>query len=997
MTNKPCAPDGFSEEDPIEETLIGVADNSPDHQSGESGVDSSVLNNCDTAGPEATEADDVGRVNCEETVIVAATDPDINPAGATGVYVRARDDDDDVNADHIHDSLTSGRHARERISGRIIGEYELEAELGRGGMGVVFLARHRTLKRRVALKMVLSGRYSSPDARIRFVKEAQSVARLQHPGIVQIFDIGEHTEPGGSPLAYFALEFVEGGDLQKWLKGEPQPPNSAAELVFRLAETMQHAHDNGILHRDLKPANILLDAAGNPKISDFGLAREVDTADSGLTGDGVVVGSPSYMAPEQARGDLVSLSPRSDLYSLGAILYQMLTGRPPFLTDSAMSTILQVLNSDPVHPRELQPGIPVDLETICLKALQKDSAARYASCSELAADLGRFLQGEPILARPISRAERIWRWCRRNPKIAVPTALSTVLLIATAVISTLAFVQISAQATLITQERDDANTQRAIADRERDEANRQKQEADRQQAIALQNEQEARKEKQEADRQRILATEAKLQAEKNQQLAEQQAMLALKNIQFIVTDIDDRLAKQPGMSELRVELLQVVEKKWDELDVGLTGGIQGEAIPTLMAVRGKIADAWVSLDKLQQADTQYETLCRKARERLVIKNRSDASRFNLALVCIRWAPVRQRLTGDPGEAENLQSEADELMREILRDPRPEPGSPAMYQISDILQQSLMRTASLRMRSGQIHMAQPLFEEAAHINQNVLDEITDAAAWFSALPAERKTLIENYFRQNVDLARAGLANILVRRDQLEQAIETYDQLIANRQTNLNAAPNDRNVRDQLALQLRNYGQQMLLAGRVTDAVRLIGQSHDLTELNYREDPTSASSRQSHGYSLYYWGVAQDAAGQTEQALALLERSRALRQEILSGSPDLSSKVNLMLSESRLGNQNACEILIAELMEVDAKNPDLRIDIARALTQLSRRADDEAREQYLQRSLDVLRSAIEEGYSDAFRLEREPDLRPVNTRMEFQTLLTTLRKKQNERAE
>ena len=526
--------------------------------------------------------------------------------------------------------------------GTTIGNYEVLSILGRGGMGVVYKARHTKLNRIVALKMILHGVHGGGTALERFVSEAKSVAAMQHPGIVQIFEIAEHES-----LPYFSLEFVDGKDLQSTLKGTPWNPMSAAKIVATVCDAMQYAHDRQVLHRDIKPANILLDSDGNPKLTDFGLAKKIDGEDH-LTREGAIVGTPSFMAPEQARGALAEISTRSDIYSLGAVLYQLLTGRAPFVSDSAMDTLAQVINREPLQPRELQPGIPIDLETICVKTLQKDPATRYASCAEMAADLRRFCNGEPILARPISRLERGWRWCKRNPRIAMPSGLAAFLIVSTAGISTWAWQATSAQAIVIAQERDNAQD-------ERDEATKQTKIAEQQTVIAQENEEKARKERAEADRQRVLANEAKLQAEKNQLLAEKQANLALKNIQFIVTEIDDRLAKQPGMSDLRIGLLEVVEKKWDELDLALTGGILGQAIPTQMAVRYKIADAWVSLDRLKEANVQLEKVYDQAKQRMIDKSRSDASRNNMALVCIKWAPIKQRLTGDPADREQSVS------------------------------------------------------------------------------------------------------------------------------------------------------------------------------------------------------------------------------------------------------------------------------------------------------------------------------------------------------
>jgi WD40 repeat protein len=292
--------------------------------------------------------------------------------------------------------------------------YEILAELGRGGMGIVYKARHFQLNRLVAVKMI-RGADAEPGQLARFRVEAEAVARLNHPGIVQIYEVGESD---GWP--FLALEFAPGGSLARRLAGAPQPPGQAARLVELLARAVHCAHQHDVVHRDLKPANILLDADGQPKVADFGLAKRLD--ETGQTVGGAVMGTPSYMAPEQAAGQTALAGPPADIYALGAILYELLTGRPPFCGESTLDTLEQVRYQEPVPVRQLQPKVPRDLETICLKCLRKEGARRYASAEALADDLARFLDGRPILARPVSRAERLWRWCRRNPALAGLTA-----------------------------------------------------------------------------------------------------------------------------------------------------------------------------------------------------------------------------------------------------------------------------------------------------------------------------------------------------------------------------------------------------------------------------------------------------------------------------------------------------------------------------------------------------------------------------------------------
>jgi tRNA A-37 threonylcarbamoyl transferase component Bud32 len=287
--------------------------------------------------------------------------------------------------------------------------YEVLAELGRGGMGVVYKARQVRLNRVVALKMILASVDARPEERQRFQREAEAVARLQHPNIVQIYEVGEVT---GKP--FFSLEFVAGGSLASKLGGNPWDNRKAAELVEVLARAIHSAHERGIIHRDLKPANVLLAEDGTPKITDFGLAKRLEEG-KGLTQSGAVVGTPSYMAPEQAGGKSREIGPTVDVYALGAILYELLTGRPPFQATTPLDTMLQVIREEVVPPRQLNRKVDPDLETVCLKCLEKDRRNRYVSAAALAEDLRRFQEGEPTLARPLSEQELAVRWARKHP------------------------------------------------------------------------------------------------------------------------------------------------------------------------------------------------------------------------------------------------------------------------------------------------------------------------------------------------------------------------------------------------------------------------------------------------------------------------------------------------------------------------------------------------------------------------------------------------------
>jgi serine/threonine protein kinase len=386
----------------------------------------------------------------------------------------------------------------------VVPGYQNLRTLGQGGMGVVYLARHAGLNRLVALKMILSRQHLQAELLTRFRAEAEVVARLKHPNIIQIYDIGEVDD-----CPYLSLEYVDGGSLSSQFNGTPRSPQSAAELVSVLAGAVHAAHQGGVVHRDLKPANILLTASGEPKIADFGLAKQIEDQSS-QTVSGSILGTPSYMAPEQADGRIRDIGPRADTYSLGAILYEALTGRPPFRGASVLDTLEQVRTQEPVTPSSLQPKTPRDLETICLKCLQKEPARRYESAQALADDLRRFLNHEPIQARSVTALERLTRWRRRNPAVAALLAISvSILVVGLAVTTSLAIVA-----------------------------------HNRAERIAAINEQLASTTKESEDR----------------------GELALKTLEAVITDIQSELAKQPNAQKLRGRLLNRAMDGLESLD-----------------------------------------------------------------------------------------------------------------------------------------------------------------------------------------------------------------------------------------------------------------------------------------------------------------------------------------------------------------------------------------------------------------------------------------------
>lgn len=313
---------------------------------------------------------------------------------------------------------------------RYFGDYELLEEIARGGMGVVYKARQSKLNRIVALKMILGRHFASVEQVQRFQREAETAAGLTHQGIVPIYEVGEH-----DGLQFYSMQFVDGQSLADKTKAGPIPVMSAAKILRDCARAIGYAHQSKLIHRDLKPANILIDRDGHPCITDFGLAKQTD-GNTELTASGQVMGTPGYMSPEQASGRTSSIDQRSDVYGLGATLYATITGRPPFQADNTADTLVQVVELDPVSPQLLNPKVPKDLETICLKCLEKDPAHRYQTAGELSDELSCFIEGLPIRARPISRAAKTMRWCKRNPLVASVSTLAVLILVVGSIVST---------------------------------------------------------------------------------------------------------------------------------------------------------------------------------------------------------------------------------------------------------------------------------------------------------------------------------------------------------------------------------------------------------------------------------------------------------------------------------------------------------------------------------------------------------------------------------
>ena len=785
--------------------------------------------------------------------------------------------------------------------------YEILGELGRGGMGVVYKARQVGLNRLVALKMVLAGGHAGERELARFQVEAEAIAKLHHPHIVQVYEIDSAE---GRP--YFCLEFVDGGPLDKKLGGDPQPFREAAELVRKLAEAMDYAHRRHIIHRDLKPANVLLTTDGSPKLTDFGLAKKLDE-ESSHTQSGSIMGTPSYMAPEQAQGRTRDIGPAADIYSLGAILYETLVGRPPFKGQTILETLEQVGSQEPTPPSRLRPKTPHDLETICLKCLQKERGHRYATAGDLAEDLRRFVRGEPILARPTPVHERAWKWVRRHPIPASLVAVS-VLFVLSLIAGGVAFgVYQQAQA-------------------------------------------------HEQGRLRGLAEAANLQSQANFQQAEENYKRARSAVDQMLTEVgQERLAREPRMEKLRRELLtralDFYKRFLDER--GTDPGVRRETARAYLRV-GDIHEMLGEQAAAEQAYDGGRTILTDLRSEFpddvgyrqdlaVCLNNlgglfKDAGRTPEAEQAFRDAlALRQRLVDDGGGADDRRelasvgsnlgvllldwgryAEAETLLRQSLR------------LREELAAASSGPAARLDMARGQDNLglllaavgrgdeAEQAFRKAIDVLQRLKDE-------YPAVPDYRQELAVGY----IDLGN------LWRDTKPVKAEEFYRQALALRTALVADFPTVPVYRQEQAAAFHSLGFVLQAAGQQDDADDAYGQAMGIEEKLVADYPgvpdypfELAGSYNNRGILLHTSNRLKEAEKLYNKALALLEKLVADHKDAPAYQKELADALqNLgVLCQTTHRPDEAGKLLRRSLdlrrrlAEAYPKAPDYRQDLA-----------------------------------------------------------------------
>jgi serine/threonine protein kinase/tetratricopeptide (TPR) repeat protein len=585
--------------------------------------------------------------------------------------------------------------------------YEILSELGRGGMGVVYKARQFGLNRLVALKMVLAGAHAGATQLARFHTEAEAVAHLLHPNIVQIYEVGNH-----DGLPYFSLEYVDGGSLADKIAGQPQKVKEAAQMIEILALAMAFAHQHGIIHRDLKPANVLMTRDGLPKITDFGLAKRLED-DSSQTKSGTLMGTPNYMAPEQAHGKVSEMGPLTDVYALGVILYEMLTGRTPFMGASVLETLELVRSEEPVPPSRLQPKVPADIETICLKCLQKEPGKRYRDADALARDLHHFLNGEPIEARPVGNVERLWRWCKRNPRIAAMTATIFGLLVAGVTGSTIAAVTIA---------------------RER-------------------NQKEL--ERQAAEEARNVATE--------------QVALALDTVKTLIHQVQDQLENAPRTQPLKKALLQTAADGLEQVRQRAKGSTSNEVAIAFAAVDMKMGLVYRQLGETEEAFKYVLESHKINQEQAKVQPESDRAKSNLAASYTVLAEMSLEMRRDLAASLDYYQKALKLREELYQHPHDQEGAPKPKSVKQGLAETYIRVGATVLRKGDPAKARDYFQKALQLREELAADYPDDNGVLQDLARSYHAVGEMCLRlQQTELGKQYFGKCLKLRERLFQA-------------------------------------------------------------------------------------------------------------------------------------------------------------------------------------------------------------------------------------
>jgi len=848
--------------------------------------------------------------------------------------------------------------------GQVAG-YEILGVLGRGAMGVVYKARQRGLKRIVALKMINAGGHHSSADLVRFRSEAIAVADLQHPNIVQIYEVGEdHGHP------FFSLEYVEGDSLAKKIGGTPRPPREAARLVRALAEGMEYAHQRGIIHRDLKPANVLLTPGGEPKVSDFGLVKRLED-DAGQTQSGSILGTPSYMAPEQAEGRIKDIGPRSDIYGLGGILYELTTGRPPFRAASILDTLQQVRTLDPIPPSQFEPNVPRDLETICLKCLQKDAGKRYATAAALGEDLRRFLAGEPILARPVSRVEWLWRWCWRNPRLAALGGLVAILVVAWAATSTLLY-----RLALANERNALANA--AAASQNASLARYNAEEAQSKAQLALANAEDARRNAEDARRNAERAKANEARARNQEQAAKVIAQDAIAQMIHLGEQVMRRLrAKhEPARAEaewlrLRDDLLTMLQKEI----VPLAERIEGQQVSpfAFATLHQRLGDLLRRLGQIEDARREYqqgyERLSRIAHD----QPNNDVARANLGVMLVRLGEMALEQTGDAAHARDEFGRAWSIQEEIALHPRS--GNYSTTDNQRILSGIAIKQGVADLGLGHPAQARDRFQKALELRH----------AWTQAEPDNVSA--ESYTSEAevwLGVAYSHLGDWPSARPHFEEALQICAVLADQH-------PESFSFKADLASVYGEQAAALARIGRDDEAEKAANHSLTYARTVLAHDPEDAAQRLVTAENSERLAALAQKRGKPADAAPFWRTALEIRRDLAQLDPhNVPARASLALSLAHAGRGDEALSKAEELCKHNANRPAVLLPLCRCFAVCAAGAtDDGFRRRAEALAIDCLGAAIRSGYCDPVAIRTEPDFTQLFAEQAFQRMVNDIK--------
>jgi serine/threonine-protein kinase len=831
--------------------------------------------------------------------------------GVTGEYVPGPGETEDE---------VRPRRARAPIPKTVAG-YEILGLLGRGAFGVVYKARQPGLKRVVALKMVLAGGHADEHELARFRSEAEVIARLQHPNIVQVYEVGEEE---GRP--FFSLEYVDGTSLKEKLAGTPQPPREAAALLRTLAEAMAYAHQHNIVHRDLKPGNVLLTHDGVPKVGDFGLARRLEE-DSGQTRTGSAVGTPSYMAPEQAEGRSREAGPLADVYSLGAVLYEVLTGRAPFRGASVLETLEQVRKREPVAPTQLQPGVPRDLETICLKCLHKEPGRRYANAGALAEDLRRFLAGEPIQARPVSRAERAWRWCKRNPWVAGPFAAAALLVVGWAITATVLL----------------ANLRRENAAKE--EA--------RGQAVAN-------------------AKKAETAADMAKQKHDQGMTVMVDFVGALYNQMrSKRLASRhdPDLVQLRRDMVEQLRSRM----LAAVKQMDQQGVSTFGAARTyqQLGDLMARLGQGTEALRLYRQGEERARKISEEQPDNDVARGDIGLLLVAQGDVLLDLIGDARAALAAYQQAWNLHHELLTNPRS--GEYTETKVKSLLAFDDRGLGKTCLYLGDPAAARKHFQECrTHREEWTKAEPNLGDAW-------------SYLAE----AHMWLGIVAWHLGDARGVTEHFGECVGICEKLAKLDDNDFYAKADLANIYGSRGDAELQLGKVAEADKSYRHAQRNMQLVMAHDPNDTA--QVPLLALTHERLAALAArrGNRTEADKQYQEALQLREELVQIEPNnLAWQAGHALALARCGKHAEAAAGAEKLRKQAPRSTDLLLQAARCYA-VCAALDTPRKQEYTAKALEALRTATHEEYRDAVALETDPDLEGLRREPAYQAIVAAVK--------